>query len=179
MSCEPDGLRLVRPVYGGKLLCRVATKSDALAVVTFRPNALGFVDTPVTTPTQETITVVLGNEPRSSVVETAVNTGGRVSLQEAEVIVSGGRGLGDAEGFTVIEDLADALGGAVGASRVAVDSGWISVDHQVGQTGKAVSPTLVRGLRHLGCHPAFRWYGVLPGDRGDQQGPRLSHVREG
>ena len=143
MSCEPDGLRLVRSVYGGKLLCRVATTSDSPAVVTFRPNALGFIDAPGTTPTQETIAVALdGDEPRSSVVETTVNTGGRVSLQEAEVIVSGGRGLGDAEGFGVIEDLADALGGAVGASRVAVDSGWISVDHQVGQTGKAVSPNL-------------------------------------
>jgi len=143
MTCQDDGLHLVRPVYGSKLLSRVTTASGSPAVVTFRPNALGFVEVPATTPTEQSVEILLDEaEPRSVVVETAVKTGSRVSLQEAEIIVSGGRGLGDAQGFTVIEDLADALGGAVGASRVAVDSGWISVDHQVGQTGKAVSPNL-------------------------------------
>jgi electron transfer flavoprotein alpha subunit len=138
-----DGLQLSRLVYGGKLLSRVHVDKDSLAVVTFRPNALGFREAAARTATQESAAVPLdGSGPRSTIVESAVATGGRVSLQEAEIIVSGGRGLGDAEGFAVIEELADALGGAVGASRVAVDSGWISVDHQVGQTGKAVSPNL-------------------------------------
>jgi electron transfer flavoprotein alpha subunit len=138
-----DGIHLSRPVYGGKLLSRVHVDSDSPAVVTFRPNALGFKEVAATTPSQESAGVAPDGEgSRSTVVESAIAGGGRVSLQEAEIIVSGGRGLGDAEGFAVIEELADALGGAVGASRVAVDSGWISVDHQVGQTGKAVSPNL-------------------------------------
>jgi electron transfer flavoprotein alpha subunit len=67
---------------------------------------------------------------------------GRVSLADAKIIVSGGRGVGGPEGFAPISELAGALGAAVGASRAAVDAGWIPYSHQVGQTGKTVSPQL-------------------------------------
>ena len=66
----------------------------------------------------------------------------KVDLEGAEIIVSGGRGVGGPEGFATIKALADALGGVVGASRAAVDSGWIAHSHQVGQTGKTVGPKL-------------------------------------
>ncbi len=67
---------------------------------------------------------------------------GRVNLQDAEIIVSGGRGLGKPENFAIIEELAQVLNGAVGASRAAVDAGWIPAYHQVGQTGRTVQPKL-------------------------------------
>ena len=66
----------------------------------------------------------------------------RAKLEEAQIIVSGGRGLGGPENFKLIEDLAAALGASVGASRAAVDAGWIPYGHQVGQTGKTVKPTV-------------------------------------
>jgi electron transfer flavoprotein alpha subunit len=78
---------------------------------------------------------------RSKVLQ-FVQSASAVNLVEADIIVSGGRGMGKPEGFTVIQALADVLGGAVGASRAAVDSGWISVEQQVGQTGKTVKPKI-------------------------------------
>jgi electron transfer flavoprotein alpha subunit len=76
------------------------------------------------------------------VKETKVSSGQKIELTEANIIVSGGRGMKGPENFPLIEQLADALGGAVGASRSAVDAGWIDHQHQVGQTGKTVSPTM-------------------------------------
>ena len=71
-----------------------------------------------------------------------LSTEKKVNLAEAEIIVSGGRGIGCAENFKMIQEFADVIGGAVGASRATVDAGWISQFHQVGQTGKTVSPKI-------------------------------------
>ena len=87
------------------------------------------------------------NRPWLPAISTPQFTGfesseGQISLTDATIIVSGGRGVGGPEGFAPIQALADVLGGAMGASRAAVDAGWIPYEHQVGQTGKTVSPDL-------------------------------------
>ncbi len=79
---------------------------------------------------------------RAKLLDIIEEIGSTVNLSEADIIVSGGRGIGGPENFKIIEDLAMVIGGAVGASRAAVDSGWMSYSHQVGQTGKTVCPKL-------------------------------------
>jgi electron transfer flavoprotein alpha subunit len=83
-----------------------------------------------------------GAAPRAKLLESVNELAGAIDLTEADIIVSGGRGIGGPEFFSVIRELADTLGGTVGASRAAVDAGWIAYSHQVGQTGKSVRPKI-------------------------------------
>jgi electron transfer flavoprotein alpha subunit len=84
--------------------------------------------------------------PSVRVVERVEEAGAAASIEEAKIIVAGGRGVGGEDGFRLVEQLADALGGAVGATRAAVDSGWIPYAQQIGQTGKIVKPELYLAL---------------------------------
>ncbi len=138
-----DGhLAATRPVYAGKLFgATLASKSPAL--VSLRPRAFPKPE-PDASRAVNVVPVTAGlNEAdlATKVVETLVEEG-RVSLADARIIVSGGRGVGGPEGFAPVRALAATLGAAVGASRAAVDAGWIPYAHQVGQTGKTVSPDL-------------------------------------
>ncbi len=90
----------------------------------------------------EVVEVSAPAESKAKVVETKVTESGELSIVEADIIVSGGRGLKEGANFSLIRDLAHAIGGAVGASRATVDAGWIDHQHQVGQTGRVVSPNL-------------------------------------
>jgi len=140
-----DGLVVEQSVFGGKLITR-STFTDGLGIVTVRPNTVtavaqdapGTVETRTTAPTASVAGV--------SVVDRIESEGAAVSIDDARIIVSGGRGVGGAEGFALLQDLADALGGAVGATRAAVDSGWIAYSQQIGQTGKIVKPQLYLAL---------------------------------
>jgi electron transfer flavoprotein alpha subunit len=132
-------LRARRPVYSGKAFATVEI-SGIPAIATTRINAF---------PAEESggaaAEIVEINAPADSkmkVVETKVAESGELSIVEADIIVSGGRGLKEGANFSLIRDLAHAIGGAVGASRATVDAGWIDHQHQVGQTGRVVSPNL-------------------------------------
>jgi electron transfer flavoprotein alpha subunit len=140
-----DGLQLecVRPIYAGKAYAKVRLLMTP-AMATLRPNvfSLGEADTGRSAESIAFTPELPPEKIRAFVTETRVSAKQKVELTEANIIVSGGRGMKGPENFPLIEELADALGGAMGASRSAVDAGWIDHQHQVGQTGKTVSPTL-------------------------------------
>jgi len=144
VSLAVEGGRLIaaRPVYAGKALQKVAfPRTPALA--SLRPKVFAPVSPAGRSAAVEPL--VLDHDvaaSRAKVVRVAAAGGGKVDLTEAEVIVSGGRGMKGPEHFALLEDLAAALGATVGASRAVVDAGWRPHAEQVGQTGKTVSPKL-------------------------------------
>jgi electron transfer flavoprotein alpha subunit len=139
LSVEGNTLKVTRPVYTGKLQAEVFVTSQP-QLVTLRSRAFAPAGSSGNSGQAEWIPVSdLGLTTEIIGFESSEGT---VSLNDATIIVSGGRGVGGPEGFAPVQDLADVLGGAMGASRAAVDAGWIPYEHQVGQTGKTVSPDL-------------------------------------
>jgi electron transfer flavoprotein alpha subunit len=140
---EDKQFEFTRPIYAGKAFARIRP-TMVPAVATLRPNVFSAAAPDSARSAQkEAFTPDLAPEKiraRISAVESSA--GQKMELTEANVIASGGRGVKATENFSIIQDLADALNGAMGASRAAVDAGWIDHQHQVGQTGKTVSPTL-------------------------------------
>jgi len=135
------GLRGKRPVYSGKAYAWAAVPDARPSMATLRPNVFPAV---AGDPRKiEVIATAAASVPkRAQVVRLTTPAAQELDVAEAAIIVSGGRGMKAPEHFALIRDLASALGGAVGASRAVVDAGWISHAHQVGQTGKVVSPSL-------------------------------------
>jgi electron transfer flavoprotein alpha subunit len=141
LKVENGEIIATRPVYAGKALIDVKVTTHG-KIFTLRPNVFTAGSSNGASATVEKISVALTDADfRTKVVGTTVATG-RPDVTEAAIIVSGGRGLKGPEHFHLVEELADALGAAVGASRAVVDAGWRPHDEQVGQTGKTVSPTL-------------------------------------
>lgn len=142
LELEEGHLVATRPIYAGKLLCKCVIPERRPQIFTIvrafpRPE-------PDTARSGEVIQVQPGLTEEEIAVKVTgfLEAAAGVSLAEASIIVSGGRGVGGPEGFAPIRELAEVLGAAVGASRAAVDAGWIPYEHQVGQTGKTVSPDL-------------------------------------
>ena len=130
----------VRPIYAGNVLATVQS-TDAKKAITVRTT--GFDPAPATGGSASVETVAATPDAGlSSFVSEELTKSSRPELAAADIIVSGGRGVGSSENFAIIEALADKLGAAVGASRAAVDAGYVPNDYQVGQTGKVVAPTL-------------------------------------
>ena len=144
MDLRVDGDRLVgsRPVYSGKARAEVDCGAAKLQIATTRPNVFpAEAQAGAAEPKVETLD--LGEiAPRAKVVRIEASESKELDVSEADVIVSGGRGIKGPENWPMVRDLQQALHGALGASRAVVDAGWIDHQHQVGQTGKVVSPTL-------------------------------------
>ncbi len=147
LHIDPDTKLLVqtRPAFGGNIMARIMCRFARPQMATVRPRVMKKLE-PDLGRQAEVVEIPVHLNERSiatKIVEViASNEGQQVNLQDADIIVSGGRGLRGPENFALIRELAEVVGGAVGASRATVDAGWIPAYHQVGQTGKTVQPKL-------------------------------------
>ena len=142
---DGDRLKVKKPLYGGKVISWLSFKDGFSPLITFRPNSFSVEKLSLNGEViEEKIEVV--KDQKFNVLN--VNKGGtkKVDLQEADFIICGGRGMKGPESFQVLEEIADIMGGRVGASRAVVDSKWREYDDQVGKSGKTVSPKL-----YIGC----------------------------
>ncbi|MDI3317333.1 MAG: electron transfer flavoprotein subunit alpha/FixB family protein [Bacillota bacterium] len=141
---EDGRLEAVRPVFGGKAIAHVRTEGRPAVLVTrfhaFAPAQAGSGEGAA--PVQEVAVELPAADGLPRVVERIEESGEGIRLEEARRIVSGGRGLGGPENFALLEELARVIGAAVGASRAAVDAGWVPASYQIGQTGHIVAPDL-------------------------------------
>ena len=137
-----DGkLLAIRPMYAGKCFGEIAISSFP-QMATLRPNVFPAVENPKAGAVVKFDPALDAGQLKTKVLEVQKDASGKVDLTEANIIVSGGRGMKGPEGYAILEELAAVLGATVGASRAAVDAGWRPQPDQVGQTGKIVSPNL-------------------------------------
>ncbi|MFW5985677.1 MAG: FAD-binding protein [Halanaerobiaceae bacterium] len=141
---QEKNLLQIRPAFSGNIMATIVCEDYRPQMATVRP---GVMEPAVQIPDYNGKIIYHDFDcsqvnTKTEVTRVVKETKERVNISDAEIIVSGGRGVGSAEDFDLIRKLADVLGGAVGASRAAVDSGWIEKDHQVGQTGSTVSPKI-------------------------------------
>ncbi len=137
-------LLMTRPAFGGNTIATIACPDNRPQMATVRPGVMQKID-PIAGAKAEIIEYNPGFTPNNRYVEIQeiVKAVGQVeNIMDAKILVSGGRGVGSAENFKMLQDLADALGGMVSCSRAVVENGWLAQDYQVGQTGKTVRPNV-------------------------------------
>lgn len=138
---KTDGkVMYTRPAYGGTVLEHIEV--EGTAVVTIRNGSFPKPESASNAGVTEKKIEIPEEVIKAKIIDTVKEISESVNLEEAQVIVSGGRGMGNAENFKLVEELADVLGGVVGGTRPAIEEGWISRAHQVGQSGKVVAPKL-------------------------------------
>jgi electron transfer flavoprotein alpha subunit len=140
IALEGDAVVLTEPVFGGSKLVRTKFTTPGPNIALIRPKSFAAEESGGGAP--EVVTIEVPDYGTARVVNRHVEETTGPKLDEAAIVVSGGRGLGDAEKYQIIEDLAKALKGAPGASRAIVDAGWVPYSYQVGQTGKVVKPNV-------------------------------------
>jgi electron transfer flavoprotein alpha subunit len=140
-----DGPLVTMSVFGGKLTTTSRFTAEN-GIVTVRPNAIAAEPAAAAGVVEPTSVDGELSLPQVKVIDRVEEAGAAAPIEEARIIVAGGRGVGGPDGFTVVEELAAVLGGAVGATRAAVDAGWIPYAQQIGQTGKIVKPALYLAL---------------------------------
>ena len=135
-----DDVVVHKSIFGGNTIVSTTFRCDPPHLASFRPKSFPAEEGGAATP--EVVAVAAGEQGGAKVLERHVEEHSGPILDEAEIVVSGGRGLGDAEKYSMIEELAKLLKGAPGASRAIVDAGWVPYSYQVGQTGKVVKPNI-------------------------------------
>ena len=184
LNPETDRVAVTRPVHGGSAMAVYEFASDGLQVVSIRPGAFEPVEHADSAPNIEPLDLsgIDSAAPQPTLIETVSEEGEGIPLEQAEIVVSGGRGLGGPEPFDQLRELCGVLGAALGASRAACDAGWIDHSHQVGLTGKSISPTtyITVGIsgasQHMaGCSSARN---IVAIDK-DREANIFSHARYG
>jgi electron transfer flavoprotein alpha subunit len=142
---EEENLRVKKPLFGGRIISWMGVGRSETALITFRPNTFAVEKTSLAGEVIEE-TVEVTEDPRINILGVSKIGAKKVDLQEADFIICGGRGMKAPECFQMLEEVADIMGGRVGASRAVVDAKWRDYDDQVGKSGKTVSPRL-----YIGC----------------------------
>ena len=177
-----NNMLCTRPMYGGNVMVEIECPEKRPQMATIRPNSMERTECQKEGEVVKVEVDFAEEDIRTKVKEVIEKATGEISLADATIIVSGGRGLGDASGFDLIREFADTLGAAVGASRAAVDNGWIEYEHQVGQTGKTVSPKVyfacgISGaLQHLA---GMKTSDVIVAINKDEEAPMISVANYG
>lgn len=149
LTIDPETrlFNMTRPAFGGNIMATIVCKEFRPQMATVRPGVMQALESTDKVATVEEFKVEFAPEDMNvEILEVVKSDKKAVDITEAKILVSGGRGVGSAEGFAPLKELADVLGGEISGSRVAVESGWIDKDRQVGQTGKTVRPDLYMAI---------------------------------
>jgi electron transfer flavoprotein alpha subunit len=146
LEVDPDtkNLMMTRPAFGGNIMATILCPEHRPQMATVRPGVMqkSEIIEDAHVPLEPFKLDDIASHKDVEILEIIKKTAGKMDIQDAKILISGGRGMGSAENFKLLENLAQALGGTIASSRASVDAGWVEKDRQVGQTGKTVRPNL-------------------------------------